>query len=149
MTPGSSTRRLRSDVPLSQDGALHSGAAVFLCGGGRLIVSITGVSKDRTARARLLRQTGSVCASCGATPYVELHHKVGVIEGGDWSEDNLELLCAGCHQWKHKPKYLWLKRTMKADQEGAFVPTWVREELDRILKNGIPGEEVREWLVGG
>jgi 5-methylcytosine-specific restriction endonuclease McrA len=44
---------------------------------------------------------GHVCSSCGYTGYLEVHHKISVINGGSNKIENLTLLCELCHCETH------------------------------------------------
>lgn len=71
-------------------------------------------------RRRLIEARGGRCEICGASPaerQLEVHHKLGVFQGGDDSEANLMVLCfachhhvqpcaAGCGRWAKKPHAL-------------------------------------------
>jgi 5-methylcytosine-specific restriction endonuclease McrA len=38
------------------------------------------------------------CVRCGSTERLQVHHRIAVVDGGSNTLDNLELLCAGCHE---------------------------------------------------
>lgn len=58
------------------------------------------------ARRRTIAERGSVCEWCGYHGYVELHHIIPIIDGGDHSAANVVLLCDACHRKAHgyKPR---------------------------------------------
>lgn len=68
-------------------------------------------------RRRLIADRGGCCEICGISGtgrQLEVHHRVGILRGGDDSEANLLVLCfachhhlqpcaAGCGRWARKP----------------------------------------------
>ena len=63
-----------------------------------------------TARWRLLsmkmkREAGFRCQECYKAGALETHHKIPVLKGGDfWNENNLKVLCRTCHIEEHRKK---------------------------------------------
>lgn len=61
--------------------------------------------------AEVLLRAGGVCESCNkvgpfigkaqGTPFLEVHHKVRLADGGDDSVENAVALCPNCHREKH------------------------------------------------
>ena len=68
------------------------------------MAGVRNQASQQCARNRTIKQRGSRCECCGQTGYVELHHLVEVIDGGDNSDSNLRLLCYPCHQKAHGNK---------------------------------------------
>jgi 5-methylcytosine-specific restriction protein A len=76
----------------------------------RYIVSIV-FDRNPDVVAEVLSRAGGSCESCGAeapftrasngTPYLEVHHKQPLADGGDDSVPNAEALCPNCHREKH------------------------------------------------
>ncbi len=51
-------------------------------------------------RRALVKVRGNACESCGATAgerVLQVHHRTAVLQGGDDSEENLQVLCFQCH----------------------------------------------------
>jgi hypothetical protein len=51
-------------------------------------------------RRALIRLRGNACEACGAPPedrVLQVHHRTAVLQGGDDSEENLQVLCFQCH----------------------------------------------------
>lgn len=61
-------------------------------------------ASQQLARKRTIKQRGERCEHCGAVGYVELHHKVEIVNGGTHEDSNLLLLCYECHQSAHGNK---------------------------------------------
>jgi hypothetical protein len=71
-------------------------------------------------RRRLIADRGSCCEICGvpgSERQLDVHHRVGILQGGDDAEGNLLVLCfachhhlrpcaAGCGRWAKKPATL-------------------------------------------
>jgi 5-methylcytosine-specific restriction protein A len=61
--------------------------------------------------AEVLKRAAGVCECCGerapfmrasdGTPYLEVHHKKFLTDGGDDVVENAEALCPNCHRQKH------------------------------------------------
>ena len=52
-------------------------------------------------RQKILRRDGWRCQSCGAISNLEVHHKQFRSHAGDDSDENLIILCVGCHEAMH------------------------------------------------
>jgi len=66
-------------------------------------------NRDEALRKRLIAKHGKRCMQCGYEGYVDLHHKVRIVDGGRSIEENAMLLCEKCHADAHgltKRKYL-------------------------------------------
>ena len=75
------------------------------------------VPLNASRRRRLIASRGGCCEICGAAAadrQLDVHHRVGILRGGDDSEANLLVLCfachhhlqpcaAGCGRWARKP----------------------------------------------
>jgi len=61
----------------------------------------TGAAKlTRGRRRRLIAARGGRCEACGvpgSERQLDVHHKVGILRGGDDAESNLMVLCFACH----------------------------------------------------
>jgi hypothetical protein len=61
----------------------------------------TGAARlTSSRRKRLIAQRGSRCEICGVGAgerQLDVHHRVGLLQGGDDSETNLMVLCFACH----------------------------------------------------
>lgn len=53
------------------------------------------------------------CTKCGKVGRLEVHHVVGLADGGENVPDNLVTLCRGCHIAIHRPA-----------PRGASTPAW-------------------------
>lgn len=68
-----------------------------------------GKGRELTIRRRLISRNGKKCELCGYKGYVEMHHIIRVVDGGEHSEENCIILCEKCHAWAHglkKKNYL-------------------------------------------
>ena len=52
-------------------------------------------------RQEILRRDGWRCQACGGLRNLEVHHNQFRSHAGDDSEENLIILCSGCHQNLH------------------------------------------------
>jgi hypothetical protein len=81
----------------------------------------SGAAKLTPARRRrLIAGRGGACEICGvpaAERQLDVHHRLGILRGGDDAEDNLVVLCIACHhhlqpcasgcgRWAKKPAAL-------------------------------------------
>ena len=81
----------------------------------------TGAARLTPARRRrLIEARGSRCEICGVPPaerQLDVHHRLGILRGGDDDERNLMVLCVACHhhlqpcatgcgRWAKKPAAL-------------------------------------------
>jgi 5-methylcytosine-specific restriction endonuclease McrA len=55
-------------------------------------------------RAQAFRRYGRTCQRCKSLPATQVHHKTYKHLGSEPLKD-LEVLCEGCHQNIHEPKY--------------------------------------------
>ncbi len=62
----------------------------------------SGPKEYRTLRLRVLERDGWRCQSCGRRDQLEIHHQVRRSQLGPDHEDNLIVLCAGCHGEEHE-----------------------------------------------
>jgi hypothetical protein len=93
-----------------------------------------------TGRRRLIEARGGRCEICGATAperQLDVHHRVGILQGGHDREDNLMVLCFACHHhlqscaagcggWAKKPATVCrrcLTRQRLEELRAAFRPT--------------------------
>lgn len=60
----------------------------------------------KSVRKRFVARTGGCCEGCGDKPTgyraLHMHHVVPVCRGGGNGDDNLALLCLGCHKAAHR-----------------------------------------------
>ena len=81
-----------------------------------------------------------VCANCGSTENLQLHHVVPLAKGGTNNESNLITLCGDCHAKVHNFKTIltkeWKEKQMagvaRAKAEGKFTgrkPIEIEENL--------------------
>lgn len=74
-------------------------------------VSIEALETGRTAIPNqtlrtLFAKASHRCQRCHAlSPFLEVHHKKPVSEGGDNDPDTLQVLCHACHALTHEPDY--------------------------------------------
>jgi len=54
-----------------------------------------------SVRAAVLARDQHRCTRCGATRFLEVHHRTPRHEGGSNTADNLTALCSRCHQFHH------------------------------------------------
>lgn len=52
---------------------------------------------SNTIRRRIYARDGKVCKSCGATHGLSIDHIVPISNGGNSTDDNLQVLCMGCN----------------------------------------------------
>lgn len=66
---------------------------------------------------KILSERGFKCEKCGLkTDYLELDHKIALMNGGDmWNKKNLQLLCKKCHNKKTRQDH-YRKRMVKKNQ---------------------------------
>lgn len=77
-------------------------------------------SSSTCTRERLLKNRGSVCEICGYKGYVEVHHKLHVIEGGRDNSDNVVLVCEKCHADQHG----WKKKNWLDSSRKSWLEKW-------------------------
>jgi 5-methylcytosine-specific restriction endonuclease McrA len=76
----------------------------------RIACDAVTIQPDGTARAtipprlrrRVLARDGHRCARCGATRFLEIHHRVARARGGGNELANLVTLCSACHHQAHQ-----------------------------------------------
>jgi HNH endonuclease len=117
----------------------------------------TGAVKLRPARRRrLIADRGGRCEICGVSGserQLDVHHRVGILRGGDDSDDNLLVLCFACHhhlqpcasgcgRWAKKPARLCRHCQMRRQLQ-ALYPTLSWDEI----KARHPSL-VRSWPAG-
>lgn len=72
-------------------------------------VDIDGLERAKIIM-RLIEERGYKCERCKCNLSIkqnhprqrQLHHKIKLTEGGDYSDENLELLCLTCHRIEHQ-----------------------------------------------
>ncbi|WP_431289820.1 HNH endonuclease [Burkholderia cepacia] len=77
----------------------------------RFLVHTTAFDRDPNILALVLRRAQGFCQECGnpspfsrkkdGTPYLEVHHRVPLAQGGDDSLENAVALCPNCHRRMH------------------------------------------------
>lgn len=106
----------------------------------------TGAARLTPARRRrLIASRGSRCEICGVAAedrQLDVHHVLGVLQGGDDSEANLMVLCfachhhlqpcsAGCGRWAKKPATVCTRCRLRRRLEAVYAGmTW--EEITVI-----------------
>ena len=71
-------------------------------------VELDGLERAKIIE-RLIKERGYKCERCKSqlSPKQnhprqrQIHHKIKLTEGGDYSDENLELLCLTCHRIEH------------------------------------------------
>jgi hypothetical protein len=62
-------------------------------------------------RQEILARDGGKCVACGSSDRVQVDHKIPVSLGGaEFENENLQVLCRGCHIAKTRKEFL-LRRT--------------------------------------
>ena len=72
--------------------------------------------RTRTPIMRKLVQEATRCELCFATRHLEAHHIIPLAFGGEDIEDNIIVICEGCHA-KLTPKSLLAKQGLKKVKE--------------------------------
>lgn len=72
--------------------------------------------RTRTPIMRKLVQEATRCELCFATRHLEAHHIIPLAFGGEDIEDNIIVICEGCHA-KLTPKSLLTKQGLKKVKE--------------------------------
>ena len=95
-----------------------------------LISSVVISSKMRrsvsgTTQKKIYAKYDNQCAECGADEDLNLHHIIPIKDGGDNSEGNLILLCAGCHQKKHSPDTIYGQ-----EPQSRYQPSYTDTDTD-------------------
>jgi hypothetical protein len=117
----------------------------------------TGAAKLTPARRRrLIAERGSRCEICGAPGterQLDVHHRLGLLQGGDDNPANLMVLCFACHhhlqpcstgcgRWAKKPASLCRHCETRRRLHNLY-PTWSWDEI----KARLPALE-RSWPPG-
>ena len=107
----------------------------------------TGALKLTAARRkRLVEARGSACEMCGTSiteRQLDVHHRVGLLRGGDDSDANLLVLCFACHHrlqpcatgcggWAKKPNRLCRHCKLRRQLEELY-PDRSWEEIKRFV----------------
>lgn len=76
----------------------------------RFVTNLT-FARNPDVVAEVLKRANGICESCGSPapfvkasdncPYLEVHHKIFLANGGEDSVENAEALCPNCHRRKH------------------------------------------------
>ena len=104
----------------------------------------TGAARLTAARRRkLVAVRGGRCEICGiagSERQLDVHHRLGLLQGGDDSEANLMVLCIACHhhlqpcatgcgRWAKKPSPVCARCRLRRDLERAYPAlTWAEIE---------------------
>lgn len=98
----------------------------------RTLRSWEKVKDNRIAKRLLISEKGHKCMTCGLSEWqgnpipLELEHKDG--DSGNWSKENLELLCPNCHAltptYKAKNKFHGSTRQKKRRERYALGKTY-------------------------
>ncbi len=75
------------------------------------MTSIRVYNRNPDVVTNVLVRADGICESCGSqapfirrkdnTPYLEVHHKIKLADGGKDTESNAEALCPNCHREAH------------------------------------------------
>jgi hypothetical protein len=121
----------------------------------------SGASKLTPARRRrLIAARGGQCEICGvpgSERQLEVHHRLGIIRGGDDSEDNLLVLCFACHhhlqpcatgcgRWAKKPAPACRRCEMRRRLEDLYPElSWeqIKARHRSLVQSWPPGYEPR------
>jgi HNH endonuclease len=122
----------------------------------------SGTAKLTPARRRrLIADRGSRCEICGVLAsqrQLDVHHRVGILRGGDDAQENLLVLCFACHhhlrpcatgcgRWAKKPAVLCrhceTRRRLQSLYPGS---TWeeIKARLPTLVASWPPGYEPRK-----
>lgn len=84
---------------------------------GAVTVVSTAYIRNPDVVAEVLERAGGTCEGCkevapfnrnsNGTPYLEVHHKVRLSEGGDDTVENALALCPNCHRREHFGPRKW------------------------------------------
>jgi HNH endonuclease len=111
-------------------------------------------------RHRLIAARGARCEICGvpgSERRLEVHHRLGILRGGDDSEDNLLVLCFACHhhlqpcasgcgRWAKKPALLCRRCDMRRRLQDIYPElTWeeIKARHPSLVQSWPPGFEPR------
>ena len=125
----------------------------------------TGAARLTSARRRrLIEARGSACEICGAPGgerQLDVHHRVGLLRGGDDADENLLVLCfvchhrlqpcmTGCGRWAKKPNRLCRHCAMRRRLEERYPDdSWedIKRKLPGLARTWPEGYEPRNTLV--
>ena len=101
---------VRAAASLSPD-ELAAALAAAAARPARNAVTVTAFLRSPHVIAATLRRAGGVCEDCGepapflrasdGSPYLEVHHRVRLADGGEDTLDNAAALCPNCHRRAH------------------------------------------------
>jgi 5-methylcytosine-specific restriction endonuclease McrA len=107
----------------------------------------------RRLRLRLLRLRGIRCQHCGSTwapgykHSLQLHHRTYERLGDERDEDDVELLCAGCHEDADRERARQGQQRAEAALEQARFDGWMRRrygsDWELLDRDTIEDEEER------
>jgi len=121
----------------------------------------TGAAKlTPSRRRRLIESRGSRCEVCGALAserQLDVHHRLGILRGGDDAEENLMVLCFACHhhlqpcatgcgRWAKEPLSLCRHCETRHRLEALYPEaTWdeLKVRFPALADNWPPGYEPR------
>jgi hypothetical protein len=121
----------------------------------------SGAAKLTPARRRrLIADRGSRCEICGAPAaerQLDVHHRLGILRGGDDAQENLLVLCFACHhhlrpcatgcgRWAKKPAALCRHCETRRRLESLYPSsTWeeIKARLPALVTSWPPGYEPR------
>ena len=121
----------------------------------------TGTRKLTPARRRrLIAARGSRCQLCGVPAsqrQLDVHHRLGVLQGGDDAEENLLVLCFACHhhlqpcssgcgRWAKTPAALCRHCETRRRLEDLFpASSWeeIKARFPSLVRSWPPGYEPR------
>jgi len=72
------------------------------CHSAKIDFQINRRGGNAAQKRKLIAERGLKCEECGECGSVEMHHKIKIIDGGNNSDDNLQLLCHSCHALKDR-----------------------------------------------
>lgn len=125
--------------------------------------SRTGAPKLTARRRRqLIEDRGSCCQICGVAAserQLDIHHRVGILQGGDDAEQNLLVLCFACHhhlkpcasgcgRWAKEPATLCRHcRTRRRLEELYPESSWeeIKARLPALVRSWPDGYEPRPF----
>lgn len=77
----------------------------------RIVVETTVFRRNPAVVVEVLQRADGTCEACGneapftrradGTPYLEVHHKVTLADGGEDTTENAVALCPNCHRQRH------------------------------------------------
>jgi hypothetical protein len=123
-----------------------------------------GTTKLTAARRRrLIAARGGSCEICGVSGLerqLDVHHRLGILRGGDDSEDNLLVLCFACHhhlqpcatgcgRWAKKPARLCARCEVRRRLEVIYPSlSWeqIKARHPSLVSSWPPGYEPRPLL---